>query len=319
MSHVESDRLVLLALGETEPGVPESAHLNTCTPCADDLTAMRAVIDVGRETRDLIDLPAPPDRVWAAIASETGIATLADVPQQRESEPESLEWTALTGRSAVPDRPTLPGRPAVPGGSVVTPPAGTSRGSTAPGRPAGPLAPAGSTGPSRRPKLAVRRGRARSAAVVMHHGSPVRRRWSALIGVAVAAVVLGVVGTIGVTAIRDDSGARGRTIAGTTLTPQDPAAAGATGNARLVRVNGVTTLRLSVVGMPRPVGFYEVWLYDPDAGVMVPIGTVGTGPTLDLPIPSGLDTDAYRIVDISAQPLNGDPTHGRSMLRGTLR
>jgi hypothetical protein len=40
--------------------------------------------------------------------------------------------------------------------------------------------------------------------------------------------------------------------------------------------------------------------------------------SFDLPVPPTIDTSAYRVVDISAQPLNSDPAHGQSMLRGSL-
>jgi hypothetical protein len=72
---VDHDRLVLLALGEAVTDAMETDHLGVCAGCQGDLEALRAVADLGRETQDLLELPAPPDRVWRRIAATTGVAT----------------------------------------------------------------------------------------------------------------------------------------------------------------------------------------------------------------------------------------------------
>jgi len=70
-------------------------------------------------------------------------------------------------------------------------------------------------------------------------------------------------------------------------------------------------------------GFFEAWLIDADTGAMVslgPVRTLGQGEvTAELAVPRGLDVDVYDVVDVSAEPLDGDPTHsGVSLARGTL-
>ena len=51
---------------------------------------------------------------------------------------------------------------------------------------------------------------------------------------------------------------------------------------------------------------------------MVPIGIL-SGARGEFTIPAGLDLGQYPVVDISAEPLDGDPTHsGTSLLRGTI-
>ncbi len=70
-------------------------------------------------------------------------------------------------------------------------------------------------------------------------------------------------------------------------------------------------------------GFFEAWLIDPATGAMVSLGPVPTAApgqvTAELPVPRGLDVSAYDLVDVSAEPLDGDPTHsGVSLVRGTL-
>lgn len=73
MRHVDPDRLVLLALGETAPDPIESDHVAQCPACRHDLDATREVAGYGRQTHDLADLPAPPARVWRKIATATGV------------------------------------------------------------------------------------------------------------------------------------------------------------------------------------------------------------------------------------------------------
>jgi len=136
------------------------------------------------------------------------------------------------------------------------------------------------------------------------------RLW--LAAVAVAALVLGVAGTVVVTrlATKDTT----RVIASAELTPATAAAAGARGRVELVDTGQGLQLRLSVTGMPTPVGYYAVWLYDGDKN-MIDVGSLGPAP-LNVPTVAQ-DLDVFRIVDISAQRV-GQQEHGQSMLRGTL-
>jgi len=65
-------------------------------------------------------------------------------------------------------------------------------------------------------------------------------------------------------------------------------------------------------------GYREVWLISPDITSMVSLGEM-EGTEARLKIPAGLDLDAYPIVDISDEPLDGNPEHsGKSILRGQL-
>ena len=70
MQHLDPDRLVTLALGESLTDADESDHLADCADCRTELDAMRHVADLGAETQEMRDLPKPPDRVWAAITAE---------------------------------------------------------------------------------------------------------------------------------------------------------------------------------------------------------------------------------------------------------
>lgn len=65
-------------------------------------------------------------------------------------------------------------------------------------------------------------------------------------------------------------------------------------------------------------GYREVWLISPDITSMVSLGTM-EGREARFRIPAGLDLSAYPIVDISDEPLDGNPAHsGNSILRGQL-
>jgi Anti-sigma-K factor rskA len=92
----------------------------------------------------------------------------------------------------------------------------------------------------------------------------------------------------------------------------------ATGNAEVVATGEGQRLRV-VLDAPDPGdGFYEVWLLEPAVERMVQVGVVRAG-TTTLALPEGIDLDEYPIVDVSVEPLDGDPTHsGVSVARGVL-
>ena len=71
-------------------------------------------------------------------------------------------------------------------------------------------------------------------------------------------------------------------------------------------------------GLPLQSGYYEVWVFDGSRN-MVSVGVLGPRSTAALPLPPTLDLRTYHIVDISAEPYDGDQTHStESVLRGTL-
>lgn len=70
MQHLDPDRLVLLALGESLADEAESNHLVDCTACHNELDAMRHIAELGAATQDLRELARPPQRVWQRIEAE---------------------------------------------------------------------------------------------------------------------------------------------------------------------------------------------------------------------------------------------------------
>jgi anti-sigma-K factor RskA len=142
-----------------------------------------------------------------------------------------------------------------------------------------------------------------------------RRRFPRTVVVALAAGIVAVVATVGVTRFVDRRPST-PVAAQATLDRFGAAPAGAHGDARVV---GGSELRLHVSGMPLQPGFYEVWLLDPDSGRMIAVGTMGAGQDATMPLPANVNLRVYRTIDVSAEEYDGNPGHsGRSMLRGTL-
>ena len=83
MEHLDPDRLVLLALSEDTAGAEEAVHLASCEGCSAEIDALRHVAELGAETQGLRSLPPPPDRVWAAIAAQTGPSPAPVRPQTK--------------------------------------------------------------------------------------------------------------------------------------------------------------------------------------------------------------------------------------------
>ena len=74
---------------------------------------------------------------------------------------------------------------------------------------------------------------------------------------------------------------------------------------------------VDTTGIDAGEGFAEVWLIDTEVEQLVSLGPLRSDGRYDLP--SGLEPEAFPIVDVSREPLDGDPTHsGDSVLRGQL-
>jgi hypothetical protein len=106
-------------------------------------------------------------------------------------------------------------------------------------------------------------------------------------------------------------------LASASLSPSATSAAGGSGSAQLLLIGGRQVLRVRIAAMPRPDGFYQVWLADP-AGRMVALGTIGSSDSVDLPVPAAVDPHVFGTVDVAAQSVDADPRHGISLLRGQL-
>lgn len=239
MSHLEHDRLVLLALGDETADAREADHVTACPPCRAQLEDLRVVATLSGETQEVRDLPPAPERIWRAIEATVRPGTARSIPSQ----------------------------PAV-------------------------------------------------GAEASRRHDP--RRFSRTVAFALAAAVVAVAATLGMTTLLDRD-ASPAVAARARLDRLAPAPSGARGEAEILATGGQSRLRMHVSGMPLQPGFYEVWLLDPDSGGMIALGTMGQDAQALLPLPPGVDLREYRMIDVSAEDYDGNPAHsGRSMLRGSL-
>lgn len=149
-----------------------------------------------------------------------------------------------------------------------------------------------------------------------------RGRRSRLPGlVAAACLVIGVaVGATGATVIGREPSvpADAATVVASVRLAELPGTTGASGEAKVVRTAGGRRLEVDVAGLQRRPGFYEVWLIDKDLRRMYPVGVLD-GDRATFTLPPGVDVDDFPVVDVSVEPLDGDPTHsGTSVLRGRI-
>jgi hypothetical protein len=93
---------------------------------------------------------------------------------------------------------------------------------------------------------------------------------------------------------------------------------GTAGSAEVVEVDGTRRLDVQIDDVPPGGDFREVWLLDAEAQRLVSLGVL-TGTQASLVIPDGLDLAEFPVVDVSREPLDGDPAHSSdSISRGTL-
>lgn len=131
---------------------------------------------------------------------------------------------------------------------------------------------------------------------------------------AAAALVAGGVLWWGATAPRD----AGQLIAAAQLDalPDWPAASGQATVAERADGERVVTVSLDATvgdGVVR-----EVWLLTENIDGLISLGLL-TGNSGEFVVPASIDLSQFSVVDISAEPLDGDPTHsGDSIVRGSL-
>jgi anti-sigma-K factor RskA len=138
-----------------------------------------------------------------------------------------------------------------------------------------------------------------------------RRSWFVPVAAAAAAVIV-VVAALGTLLLVDDD--EGDVLATVELAPLGDAGAG---SAQLVQRDGTLQLRVDTEDLDPGDGYLELWLIDPTVSRLVSLGPLRDDGTYDLP--AHVDPAAFPIVDVSIEPVDGDPTHsGDSVLRGEL-
>jgi len=144
---------------------------------------------------------------------------------------------------------------------------------------------------------------------------PFRSRRRPLLLVAAALVAGAVVGAGAVAVVQ--SGDDGDPVTAVALDPL--ADNDASGRAEVVvRDDGSRVVEVELDAPALDDEYYEIWLIDRDVVGMVPLGVVHPG-TQTVELPDDLDLGEFPLVDVSVEPLDGDPTHsGVSVARGEL-
>jgi hypothetical protein len=140
-----------------------------------------------------------------------------------------------------------------------------------------------------------------------------RRRPVLLVAAALVAGAVVGAGAVAVLQNRDD----GEEITAVALDPL--ADNDASGRAEVVaRGDGSRVVEVQLDAPVLDDEYYEIWLIDRDVVGMVPLGVVRPG-TQTFELPADLDLGEFPLVDVSVEPLDGDPTHsGVSVARGEL-
>jgi hypothetical protein len=255
MSHLDDEKIALIAMGEPAGSDADMQHLVECESCAAEVADMSRVALVARSSVVEGDLEAPPADVWSRIHGELKLtdAVAAD-PASVAPEPEPV---------SEPD--------------------------------------AADAEPLRH------RTRTRS-----------RRRSSASVWILAASMALVVAIGAGVWIARSLTPSSA-VIASAELAafPDHP---DAVGQAEIDDDgDGRRTLTVTLEGDELADGDYrEVWLIREDGQALISLGVLDDA-SGTFRVPDGVDLDEYRLVDISFEPVDGDPAHsGDSIVRGEL-
>ena len=151
-------------------------------------------------------------------------------------------------------------------------------------------------------------------------GNPARKglpRWAGLVAATAAGALIG--GAVVTTVTGTDTPTS--VVASAALAPMpDGPDRGADAEATLNRTDTGYTVTVKATDLQGPEGFYEVWLLDEKDSGLIALGSLAPGEKqATFPVPDGVDLQAFNAVDISDEPLDGDPTHSTvTVLRGTL-
>lgn len=142
-----------------------------------------------------------------------------------------------------------------------------------------------------------------------------RRRWVAVVAAAAAVAVVAGGGTALWLGLRPPPPT---VLASATLDPF-PAWPDAIGEAVVEQQpDGARVVNVALTAPDTTPGFREVWLISSDASDLISLGIL-RGPNGTFTIPDGVDLGRFDLVDVSEEPLDGDPEHsGDSIVRGSL-
>jgi anti-sigma-K factor RskA len=146
---------------------------------------------------------------------------------------------------------------------------------------------------------------------------PFRSRRRPLLLAAASVVIGAVVGAGAVAVLRNGPDDDARAVEKVALDPLADNEASGTAEV-VVRDDGSRALEVRLDAPALSDGYYEVWLIEPSITDMVPLGIARPG-TETFELPTGLDLRTFPLVDVSLEPLDGNPLHsGVSVARGQL-
>ncbi|PSL38381.1 anti-sigma-K factor rskA [Labedella gwakjiensis] len=147
---------------------------------------------------------------------------------------------------------------------------------------------------------------------------PPARRWILPSIAAGVALVLGIGGGFGLSRVLQPTAGDVVATASLAALPDWPDASGTATVRELPDGTRQVDVEVDTDGDDDDAPLREVWLLSPDASGLVSIGFLD-GSAGTFTVPAGVDLATYPIVDVSAEPQDGDPTHsGDSIVRGEL-
>ncbi|OAE00448.1 anti-sigma factor [Arthrobacter sp. OY3WO11] len=291
MPHPDPEELSLLALYEDWEDSATRDHLQVCPECAADFAALRRTVEAVKTPPETGRLEVPGPQVWAGIHRELGLS-------------ESVHDDPLAGirEHYAASRPGwAPGEAAAGEGSGAAQTGGQDARHDV--RQAEPGAePESLAEPvSLKDRAASRPAKRRSSAWWQRPGP-----WMA----AAAAAVLVTAGAVW------SLNQAPRPLAEADLAPL--AQFSAAGSARVVEsADGSRELEVRL-SKDEAQGYQEVWLIAPDLSRLVSLGVMNSE-SGTFQLPAGLEISEYPIVDVSDEPVDGNPAHSSvSIARGTL-
>lgn len=285
MPHLDPEELSLLALYDDWEDGDSREHLRICPECAADFASLRRAVEAVRTTPDARRLEAPGPQVWAGIHRELGLSGSV----QEDPLADAREHPAAAREARAPRD------------------AGAGRDAGVP-RTAGPTHQAGAESESLGEPVSLQ-DRARSG--------PAQRRaaaWWQRPGAWMAAAAAALLVTAG--AVWSLNQAAPRPLAEADLAPL--AQYSAAGSAKVVEAaDGSRALEVRL-SKDEAQGYQEVWLIAPDLSRLVSLGVMNSD-SGTFQLPAGLELSDYPIVDVSDEPVDGNPAHSSvSIARGTL-
>jgi len=291
MKHLDPEVAALAALGEPIVDAVMADHVASCESCQHEIDAFHTTVVAARSAIGEHELLTPPDRVWQRLHAELGLTADILVTPSGAAAASADAMAAVSNTALVerlPASDTAPVALAAPTALVTL---------------ATPSAPATRNAPvTRLDARRERRGSARRLAVAITASA------------AAAAIVAG--GVLWWAA--GEPGGATQVIASAQLAAL-PDWSGSSGQASIAEsANGERVLTVSLDALADDAVVREVWLLTENVDGLISLGWLA-GAEGEFVVPASVDLTKFSVVDISAEPLDGDPTHsGDSIVRGSL-